>query len=159
MASDICSWHCTVSRAVRDMKQLVTTSIPNWRSYWCSACCSVLVSQAGCNGRVTSSLFFLLLCATACERCKHIRKVLSYPSPTGLARPWIAAGSTWLGIPNSHYGNQGIAIRALLRMGKLDKASASSVWRTLDCGANKAAWSMPAGSVCLAARIFSQPEK
>ena len=31
-----------------------TRSIPDWRSYCHSACYSVLVSQAGCNGRVTS---------------------------------------------------------------------------------------------------------
>ena len=41
-------------------KRLVTRSIPAWRSYWYSACCTVLVSQAGCNGRVTSPPFFLL---------------------------------------------------------------------------------------------------
>ena len=39
-------------------KRLVTRSIPDWRSYWYSACYSVLVSQAGCNGRVTSPRFF-----------------------------------------------------------------------------------------------------
>ena len=35
-------------------KRLVTRSIPDWRSYWYSACYSVRVSQAGCNGQVTS---------------------------------------------------------------------------------------------------------
>ena len=39
-------------------KRLVTRSIPDWRSYWNSARYSVLVSQAGCNGRGTSPPFF-----------------------------------------------------------------------------------------------------
>ena len=52
-------------RAIREMavrgftgKRLITRSIPDWRRYWYSACYSVLVSQAGCNGRVTSPPFF-----------------------------------------------------------------------------------------------------
>ena len=36
-------------------KRLVTRSIPDWCSYWYSACYSVLESQAGCNGRVILS--------------------------------------------------------------------------------------------------------
>ena len=64
-------------QAIREMAvrgstgiRLVTRSIPDWRSYWHSACHSVPVSQAGCNGRVTSPrllllLLLLLLCSVA----------------------------------------------------------------------------------------------
>ena len=65
-------------RAIQEMavrgstgKRLVTRSIPDWRSYWYSACYSVLVSQAGCNGRVTSPPFFFFQDATGVQAFIH----------------------------------------------------------------------------------------
>ena len=55
-------------RAIREMavrgftgKRRVTRSIPDRRTLLVTACYSVLISQAGCNGRVTSPPFFFFL--------------------------------------------------------------------------------------------------
>ena len=60
-------------------KRLVTRSIPDWRSYWYSACYSVPVSQAGCNGRVASFPFFFfseLIAEGIASQCRMSSQVL-----------------------------------------------------------------------------------
>ena len=72
----------SMPQAIREMavrgstgRRLVTRSIPDWRSYWSSACYSVLVNQAGCNGRVTSPPLLLLLPGDAVRGSTGKRRV------------------------------------------------------------------------------------